>query len=73
MSLRGSNNVSTREEYRNKIDEIDRQLVKLMNERAKIVVEVGKIKRSRQDAPPIYAPDRERAVENGEELSLALG
>ncbi len=62
MSLRGSNNVSTLEEYRKKIDEIDRQLVKLMNERAKIVVEVGKIKRSRQDAPPIYAPDRERAV-----------
>ncbi|KPK72096.1 MAG: hypothetical protein AMJ79_16030 [Phycisphaerae bacterium SM23_30] len=54
--------MGTLEEYRQKIDEIDRQLVYLMNERAKVVVEVGNVKRSRQDAPPIYAPDRERAV-----------
>lgn len=54
--------MSDLEKSRQKIDDIDRQLVKLMNERAKIAQHIGSIKRSRQDAPPIYAPDRERAV-----------
>ena len=54
--------MSDLEKSRNKIDDIDRQLVHLMNERAKIAQHIGSIKQSRQDAPPIYAPDRERAV-----------
>src|SRR5881227_2598582 len=45
---------------RAKIDSIDAQLVELLNERAKVVVEVGKIKQSTN--APIYAPDREKAV-----------
>ena len=50
------------EELRTKIDQLDEQLVKLLNKRAEVVVEVGQLKRSQRDAPPIYAPDRERAV-----------
>lgn len=48
------------EELRNRIDEIDHKLVALLNERAQVVVEVGKLK-SMSDGP-IYAPDREQQV-----------
>lgn len=48
------------EELRNRIDEIDHKLVALLNERAQVVVEVGKLK-SMSDGP-IYAPDREKQV-----------
>jgi len=54
--------VSDLEESRKKIDDIDRQLVELMNQRAQIARHIGSIKRSRQDAPASYAPDRDRAV-----------
>jgi len=47
-------------EFREKIDELDRRLVEQLNERARVVVEIGKIKNA--DAKPIYAPDRERQV-----------
>ena len=49
-------------ELRNKIDSLDSQIVELLNERAKVVVKVGEYKRTEKGAPPIYAPDRERAV-----------
>ncbi|MFP4145346.1 MAG: prephenate dehydratase [Phycisphaeraceae bacterium] len=45
---------------RERIDELDQQIVKLLNERANVVVEIGHIKRT--GAAPIYAPDREQAV-----------
>ncbi len=48
------------EELRNRIDEIDLQLVKLLNERARVVVEIGKFKN--KTAKPVYAPDREKEV-----------
>lgn len=48
------------EKLRNKIDQIDIKLVELLNERAQIVVEVGKLKSKNET--PIYAPDREKAV-----------
>ncbi len=48
------------EELRKRIDEIDQQLVKLLNERARVVVEIGKLK-NRSDKP-VYAPDREKRV-----------
>ncbi|HEY5139778.1 MAG TPA: chorismate mutase, partial [Methylococcales bacterium] len=48
------------EELRKQIDEIDAGLVKLLNKRAEVVVEVGKLKN--QGAKPIYAPDREKEV-----------
>ena len=48
------------EELRNRIDEIDRQLVKLLNERARVVVDIGKFKNKTDK--PVYAPDREKDV-----------
>lgn len=42
------------------IDQLDREIIDLVNERAKLVVEVGNFKR-RSDVP-IYAPHREVAV-----------
>jgi len=56
------NKVKTLEELRQAIDEVDTKLVHLLNERAKIVQDVGLIKKNDKNAPPIYAPDRERAV-----------
>ncbi len=50
----------TLEELRKKIDELDHQLVKLLNERARVVVEIGKLK-TKTDKP-VYAPDREKVV-----------
>jgi chorismate mutase/prephenate dehydratase len=47
-------------ELRQRIDALDEQIVALLNDRARVVVEVGKIKQ-RQNAP-IYAPDREKAI-----------
>lgn len=48
------------EELRQQIDSIDQELVALLNRRAAIVVEVGKLKNT--SGAPIYAPDREKAV-----------
>lgn len=50
----------TLDELRQRIDDLDHQLVQLINERAKVVVEVGKLK-SKTDGP-IYAPAREKQV-----------
>jgi|SRR5579864_9086776 len=53
------------EEWRRKIDEIDRQLIALLNERSKCALEIGKLKRRNNIA--IYQPEREREVlENAE-------
>jgi len=48
------------EALRQRIDALDKKLVDVLNERAGIVVEIGKIKCD-EDAP-IYAPDREHRV-----------
>jgi chorismate mutase-like protein len=48
------------EDWRKKIDELDRKLVALLSERARAAVEVGKLKRN--TSMPIYEPDRERIV-----------
>ncbi|MHC4246628.1 MAG: prephenate dehydratase [Planctomycetota bacterium] len=42
------------------IDDLDQRLVELLNERARVVVDVGRAKHG--DGTPIYAPDRESAV-----------
>lgn len=42
------------------IDSVDSQLVRLLNERAKLVVEVGA--RKTLEGMPIYTPHREQAV-----------
>lgn len=49
------------EDLRKRIDEVDSQLVQLLNERAQVVVEVGKIKKETGIAP-VYAPEREKMV-----------
>ena len=48
------------DELRNRIDEIDHQLVELLNERAHVVVEIGRLKS--KTGGQIYAPDREKQV-----------
>ena len=48
------------EDWRKKIDDLDRKLVALLSERAKAAVEIGRLKRN--TSMPIYEPDRERTV-----------
>ena len=55
----------TIEHWRRKIDEIDRKLVELLNERANCALEIGKLKRVNQE--PIYQPEREREILEGVE------
>lgn len=45
---------------RERIDEVDRRLVALLNERTKIVEKIGQLKREAQ--LPVYEPKREEAV-----------
>ncbi|HUK73980.1 MAG TPA: chorismate mutase [Candidatus Bathyarchaeia archaeon] len=47
-------------EWRKRIDELDRRLVTLINERAQCAREIGKLKRN--SSLPIYEPDRERII-----------
>jgi chorismate mutase len=52
-------------DWRRRIDEIDRKLVQLLNERSHCALEIGKIKQEQK--LPLYQPDREREVlENAE-------
>lgn len=46
--------------WREKIDELDRQLVRLLNERTRCAIEIGRIKR--QLKREIYDPKREEQV-----------
>ena len=48
------------EDWRRRIDEIDRRLLLLLNERSRCVVEIGRIKHATGD--PLYQPDRESQV-----------
>jgi len=48
------------DELRKQIDEIDSQIVRLLNERYKAVIEVGNWKKGRKSA--IYVPEREKTV-----------
>ena len=48
------------EECRVRIDDVDRRLVALLNERTRVVEEIGRVKREAQ--MPIYEPKREDAV-----------
>jgi chorismate mutase len=47
-------------DWRDKIDELDRKLVDLLNERASAARQIGLLKRDSQ--LPVYEPDREREV-----------
>jgi chorismate mutase len=48
------------EEYRVLIDDVDRRIVALLNERTQVVEEIGRVKRATE--LPIYEPKREDQV-----------
>ncbi len=48
------------ETWRRKIDELDRQIVALISERAGAAQEIGRLKR--QTSLPVYEPNRERVI-----------
>ena len=48
------------DDWRRRIDEIDRQLVTLLNERSRCAMEIGRIKQERH--LPLYQPEREKEV-----------
>jgi len=60
MATNNENNDKHLEPLRRRIDELDRQIIELLNQRAEVVVQVGKAKAI--GGAPIYAPDREQAV-----------
>jgi len=47
-------------DWRKQIDELDRRLVELLNQRATAAHEIGKLKRNTN--MPIYEPDREKLI-----------
>jgi chorismate mutase len=50
----------TLDELRDDIDRVDEVIVRLLNERARVAVEIGRIKR--ELGVPIYQPEREKQV-----------
>jgi len=60
MSKHKESNAEELAELRRKIDELDKKIVELLSERARVVVQVGKAKRV--GGTPTYAPDREQAI-----------
>jgi chorismate mutase-like protein len=48
------------DEFRVSIDDIDRRIVALINERTRVVEEIGRVKREAQ--LPVYEPKREEQV-----------
>lgn len=59
MTTDGATNHSI-EEWRRRIDEIDRKLVELLNERSRCAMEIGRLKRAAQ--LPLYQPEREQEI-----------
>ena len=47
-------------ELRNQIDKLDRELLTLLNQRARVAEEVGELKR--REGSPFFRPDRVAAV-----------
>lgn len=47
-------------DWRRKIDELDRQIVLLISERAAAAQEIGRLKRT--TSLPVYEPNRERVI-----------
>jgi chorismate mutase len=48
------------EDWRDEIDRLDEELVRLLNERSKCAIEIGRIKR--ELGQPVYMPSREKEV-----------
>lgn len=47
-------------DWRRRIDELDKKLVELLNERSHCALEIGKLKQ--EASLPLYQPDREKEV-----------
>lgn len=47
-------------DWRTKIDELDRRLVELLNQRARCAQEIGRLKRGTNQ--PVYEPEREKVI-----------
>ena len=56
----GAGRGQTLSEHRTRIDDLDRQIVALLNERAEVVKQVGRLKR--EAGQPVGAPSREKEV-----------
>jgi chorismate mutase len=59
----------TIEDWRHRIDAIDRQLLELFNERSRCAMQIGRLKRAQ--GLPVYQPDREKDVLNNAERANA--
>ena len=58
----------TLSDWRRQIDQIDRKLVELLNQRSRCALEIGKLKQA--ENLPLYQPEREREVlENAERVN----
>ena len=57
----------TIDDWRKRMDEIDRKLVELLNERSRCAVEIGKLKRAA--SLPLYQAEREREVLQNAEMA----
>jgi chorismate mutase-like protein len=47
-------------DWRRKIDQLDQELVRLISERARCALEIGRLKQN--SSLPVYEPDRERII-----------
>ena len=56
-------------DWRQRIDEIDKKLVELLNARSQCALEIGKLKQAAN--LPLYQPEREREVLNNAETTNA--
>jgi len=54
-------------DWRRRIDELDKRLVELLNERSRCALEIGKLKQEQH--LPLYQPDREKEVLENAELN----
>jgi chorismate mutase-like protein len=52
--------MATLEDLRHDIDRVDEVIVRLLNERARVVCEIGRLKK--ETGQPVYQPDREKQV-----------
>jgi len=52
--------MSTLDDLRKDIDRVDEVIVRLLNERARVACEIGRLKKA--DGVPVYQPEREKQV-----------
>src|SRR3954467_15904472 len=50
----------TLDDFRKDIDRVDEVIVRLLNERARVACEIGRLKKA--EGVPVYQPDREKQV-----------